>query len=1100
MKAINTIGRCLRLCAWTVAAMSAFAPFSASALTETVDGIEWTYTVSDGKAAVGDGSNAAIDWKVSEGTDIVVPSALGGYPVVRINKYAFRDLGIASVTIPEGVTEIYGGAFSGCRLLSNVSLPASLENVGDAFGMCDSLMEFHVALGNAKYLVMNRMLVRRYHSDIYDDDRYALVCGINGDVEIPDEVTLIDPYAFNQYKGLRRVTIHGSQTSLGGYAIYNCTFIEQDSFNILPTEIVFTGDRGSMDSGIWECCYRYGDPAYIVYVAASSRGWSFKIPSKVEYSAGLNRTIEFKLIEDLKTENVGGTTWTYRIGDNGGAEIVNYSIGRQRRVAAVAPAPSGAVAVPDALGGHPVVRIAGSAFDGCSGMTSLAIPESVVRIDDDAFTGCTKLTQFSVTDGNAAFKANDGIVFSADGVTLVRFPSGRAGTYAIPNDVEVIGEGAFYAGALTGVILPCSVRRISDGAFYGSSKLAEAVLGAGVLEIGECAFQNAGLKSVTLPTSITNIYQVGSGAFDSASLKSAFAKKGANHESRGSFKYGMKITYYDAVCTVTLDTNDGVEYPYGREVVPGNAVGLLPEPYREKYKFLGWFTASVGGTKVTDATKVTADVTYYAQWEYDGSAMVSVHVASGQEAMGSVSGAGQVVKAGTKVAIKAVPNKGYVFAGWYLDGEPLAGATDYRTASYNYIAPGDREVELIAYFATKQEDIDSLRLASMTIDAFVWRWMPYEEYLDAAGTFTFDLSPHVWSITMPKVAVSGLPKGLKFDAKTLVISGKADKPGTYTVKVSLTNTSVKKAKDFTFLLRVPNLTCEALPNISDSGTVSVGRKFVNYIDYTPVSSDWTVTVSDLPAGLKWDSKSGKIIGTPTKPGTYTVTITAKKGKETQVATTTMNVEALPSYLIGTFHGVLESYSGVCGSFQMTATDVGKLSAKITTSAGSYSLSADAWDTVDTYNGTANVKITSKGGDQLELEAGYEGYFQGNFTLANGKRYSISGERSVFGQTWRFKAEATNSENCWNLTRISDAKSADVTVTVKDGAAKLAGKVGGYNVSSSCTVRLNTGNSDIVTADFTPVVSVGKVKTVLAVHVELYLHNTESGNGTAALTE
>ena len=47
----------------------------------------------------------------------------------------------------------------------------------------------------------------------------------------------------------------------------------------------------------------------------------------------------------------------------------------------------------------------------------------------------------------------------------------------------------------------------------------------------------------------------------------------------------------------------------------GTAFGQLPNPTKEGYKFVGWWTASKGGTRVDGATIVTGNATYYAHWE-----------------------------------------------------------------------------------------------------------------------------------------------------------------------------------------------------------------------------------------------------------------------------------------------------------------------------------------------------------------------------------------------------------------------------------------------------------------------------------------------------
>lgn len=84
-----------------------------------------------------------------------------------------------------------------------------------------------------------------------------------------------------------------------------------------------------------------------------------------------------------ETETVGGYTWTYRI--NGGtAEIYNDGD------VAISPEPTGAVMIPSTLGGKPVTSIGYMAFEVCSGLTSVTIPNSVTSIGDCAFSGCRR--------------------------------------------------------------------------------------------------------------------------------------------------------------------------------------------------------------------------------------------------------------------------------------------------------------------------------------------------------------------------------------------------------------------------------------------------------------------------------------------------------------------------------------------------------------------------------------------------------------------------------------------------------------------------------------------------------------------------------------
>ena len=276
--------------------------------------------------------------------------------------------------------------------------------------------------------------------------------------------------------------------------------------------------------------------------------------------------------------------------------------------------------------------------------------------------------------------------------------------------------------------------------------------------------------------------------------------------------------------------------------------------------------------------------------------------------MGAVSGNG-IYKPGTKVSLKATANKGFVFAGWYdADGNPLTGGSvDYRTATYAYVTT-DKDVTLTAKFATNSEDAESLALVNITNCT-----------AGAGSAFAKEMSPHVVSHSTPKLAVTGLPAGLKYDAKTMTISGKATKPGVYTVTVSATNASVKKATPATtktFTITVPNFETSALPKLNpatDAYVLTVGVVNEESVLDLKAADGYSVSaVSGLPAGLKYDKKTNTVTGKPTKPGTYTVTVTATKGKDKQVAMITITVDPLPSWAVGTFYGYMYS-KGYTGS-------------------------------------------------------------------------------------------------------------------------------------------------------------------------------------------
>ena len=133
-----------------------------------------------------------------------------------------------------------------------------------------------------------------------------------------------------------------------------------------------------------------------------------------------------------------------------------------------------------------VTSIGNSAFNGCSGVTSVTIPDSVTSIGDFVFASCSSLT--SVT---------------------------------IPNSVTSIGDNAFsYCGNLTSIDIPDSVTSIGNEAFTICSGLtsigsvgsgASVEIPSGVTRIGTSTFAKCyNLTSIDIPNSVTGI---GGGAF-----------------------------------------------------------------------------------------------------------------------------------------------------------------------------------------------------------------------------------------------------------------------------------------------------------------------------------------------------------------------------------------------------------------------------------------------------------------------------------------------------------------------------------------------------------------------------------------------------------
>lgn len=94
--------------------------------------------------------------------------------------------------------------------------------------------------------------------------------------------------------------------------------------------------------------------------------------------------------------------------------------------------------------GERVVEISARAFYGSEQITAVQIPATVREIGELAFANCPNLVYLSVSASNPCFRDASGVLFTADGKTLIQYPPMRAGNAVIPENVTAICEMAFY--------------------------------------------------------------------------------------------------------------------------------------------------------------------------------------------------------------------------------------------------------------------------------------------------------------------------------------------------------------------------------------------------------------------------------------------------------------------------------------------------------------------------------------------------------------------------------------------------------------------------------------------------------------------------------
>ena len=172
-----------------------------------------------------------------------------------------------------------------------------------------------------------------------------------------------------------------------------------------------------------------------------------------------------------------------------------------------------------------VDSIGGYAFQDCYSLTSINIPDGVDSIGSNAFQSCYSLTSINIPDGVTSISSY--AFQNCYSLTSINVPDGvdSIGSYAfynctsltsinIPDGVTSISSYAFQnCYSLTSINVPDGVDSISSYAFYNCYSLTSINVPDGVDSIGSYAFQSCtSLTSINVPDGVDSI---GSNAFQS---------------------------------------------------------------------------------------------------------------------------------------------------------------------------------------------------------------------------------------------------------------------------------------------------------------------------------------------------------------------------------------------------------------------------------------------------------------------------------------------------------------------------------------------------------------------------------------------------------
>ena len=447
----------------------------------------YTYTLDDA-------NRATITGYSGNATALYIPGEIDGHEVVAIGDRAFENrTDLRTVMIPDSVTRINIGAFSGCINLANITLSKKIEKIGEnAFYNCDSLQSVEIpkCLNDvyARYDSIDipngvfnecsnlKTIIFEEGSTVIAD---ALFRGCDGleSVTIPNTVTQIYGYAFADCKNLKNINISDSVTVLGENVFQNDTSI---------TEINLPDSITALGRGVFSGCDRL--KSIVIPDSVTNIGISAFSECKNLESVTLSKELEkigenaFYNCDSLQSIEIPKSLKdVYATYDS--IDTPNGVFNECSRLKTIV-FEKGSTIIADAL------------FRGCDGLESIVISDTITQIYGYAFADCKNLKNINISDSVTVLEEN---VFQNDtSITEIN----------LPDSITALGRGVFSGcDRLKSIVIPDSVTNIGISAFSECKNLESVTLSKELEKIGENAFYNCdSLQSIEIPKSLKDVY------------------------------------------------------------------------------------------------------------------------------------------------------------------------------------------------------------------------------------------------------------------------------------------------------------------------------------------------------------------------------------------------------------------------------------------------------------------------------------------------------------------------------------------------------------------------------------------------------------------
>lgn len=371
---------------------------------------------------------------------VTIPETVNGYSVVAISDYAFQRCGkVTEVKLPETVKEMGSYVFQYCYQLVNVNIPMQVPSLEtNLFAQCRSLESIYISK-NVKYISDAFWDCQDLRKIVIDEDNpyydsrnncNAIIITSKNELrqgcigtKIPEGIVEISEYAFAtlkkletidlpsslqgigrgafQMSGLRKITLPAGLKRLKyeplmSYVFYDCpldTVVAKMNSPITIDHTTFLGKSNNLRIFVPDGRKdKYAKDKYWSRYSLYEMNEMGNVPLKSFVSVNIGNGVEMSFYI-TSNEPQNRTCVVGKYGD------------MQTWVPAVDQNCQGDIVIPETiLGRYRVTGISDNAFQNCTGITSVKLPESITSIGSCAFQGCTGMQTINLTNNLTEIK------------------------------------------------------------------------------------------------------------------------------------------------------------------------------------------------------------------------------------------------------------------------------------------------------------------------------------------------------------------------------------------------------------------------------------------------------------------------------------------------------------------------------------------------------------------------------------------------------------------------------------------------------------------------------------------------------------------------